>query len=63
MDTSTDVFNNLILPDPQIDLRECIHNPRIPGIGIPKKTIDLQSIKQVLCQSGEMRKKTGINPV
>jgi len=52
-DTSTDVFNNLMLPDRLTNLRESIHSPCIGGSGSNAKTIDPQSIKQVLCQSAE----------
>jgi len=42
-----------MLPDVSSNLRECIHSPRIRGSAVLHKTIDLQSIKQLLCQSWE----------
>jgi hypothetical protein len=58
--TSTDAFNNLILPNLIPNHRECIHSPYIGESGSCSKTVDLQSIKQVLCQSGELLQKNGI---
>jgi hypothetical protein len=40
INTSTDVFNNLILPDRTPNHRESIHSPRIGGSGSRTKTVD-----------------------
>ncbi len=60
MDTSTDVINNLMLPDRITNDRESTHSPRNGGSGSRTKTIDPQSIKQVPCQSGEKREISAV---
>jgi hypothetical protein len=55
METSTDVFTNLILPYRITNVRESTHSPFTSGSGSATKTIDPLSIKQVPCQLAENR--------
>jgi len=51
-----------MLPDRFTNLRESIHSPCIGGSGSNAKTIDPQSIKQVLCQSAENSENGQLKP-
>jgi hypothetical protein len=61
--TSTDACNNLILPNSISNHRESIHSPYIGESGSCSETVDLQSIKQVLCQPDGWRQEANKNAI